>query len=132
MGSQKQVRINSFSGLSLELVGGHQLLSGALPWGEKGKIHKRKLPESSRKIPGDGSTSPEEIPGSSHEKVVYAFPCLLFFRLYLLSFKREKGAQRLTFWVRRPPGGVGVFHVKGWWPKSSCPPSKVCLPWVSK
>ena len=26
----------------------------------------------------------------------------------------------------------GVFHAKGWWPKSSCPPSKVCLPWVSK
>ena len=24
------------------------------------------------------------------------------------------------------------FHAKGWWPKSSCPPSKVCLPWVSK
>ena len=46
--------------------------------------------------------------------------------------RREKRAQRLTFWVRRPPGGVGVFHAKGWWPKSSCPPSKVCLPWVSK
>ena len=44
----------------------------------------------------------------------------------------EKRAQRLTFWVRRPPGGVGVFHAKGWWPKSSCSPSKVCLPWVSK
>ena len=26
----------------------------------------------------------------------------------------------------------GVFHAKGWWPKSSCPPAKVCLPWVSK
>ena len=24
--------------------------------------------------------------------------------------------------------GVGVFHAKGWWPKSSCSPSKVCLP----
>ena len=46
--------------------------------------------------------------------------------------RQEKRAQRLTFGVRRPPGGVGVFHVKGWWPKSSCPPSKVCLPWVSK
>ena len=22
--------------------------------------------------------------------------------------------------------------MKGWWPKTSCPPSKVCLPWVSK
>ena len=27
---------------------------------------------------------------------------------------------------------MGVFHAKGWWPKSSGPPSKVCLPWVSK
>ena len=44
----------------------------------------------------------------------------------------KKRAQRLTFWVRRPPGGVGVFHSKGWWPKTSCLPSKVCLPWVSK
>ena len=44
----------------------------------------------------------------------------------------EKRAQRLTFWVRRRPGGVGVFHSKGWWPKTSYPPSKVCLPWVSK
>ena len=47
-------------------------------------------------------------------------------------FGQEKRAQRLTFWVRRPPGGVGVFHAKGWWLKSSCPPSKVCLPWVLK
>ena len=47
------------------------------------------------------------------------------------SFRQEKRAQRLTFWVRRPPGGVGVFHAKGWGSKSSCPPSKVCLPWVS-
>ena len=45
---------------------------------------------------------------------------------------KEKEAQRLTFWVRRPPGGVGVFHAEGWWPKTSCPPSKVCLPWVWK
>ena len=36
------------------------------------------------------------------------------------------------FWIRIPPGGVGVFHAKGWWPKSSCPPSKVCLPWFSR
>ena len=40
----------------------------------------------------------------------------------------------LTFCVQRLPGGVGVgvFHSKGWWSKSSCPPSKVCFPWVSK
>ena len=27
---------------------------------------------------------------------------------------------------------MGVLHAIGWWPKSSCCPSKVCLPWVSK
>ena len=51
------------------------------------------------------------------------------------SIRQEKRPQRLTVWVRRLPGGVarvGVFHAKGWWPKSSCPASKVCLPWVSK
>ena len=47
-------------------------------------------------------------------------------------FRQENRAQRLTIWVRRPPGGVGVFHAKGWWSKSSCPPLKVCLPWVWK
>ena len=52
-------------------------------------------------------------------------------RKQLKLIRQEKRAQRLSFWVRRPPGGVGVFHVKGWWPKTSCPPSKVCLPWVS-
>ena len=46
--------------------------------------------------------------------------------------RQEKRAQRLTSWVRRPPGGVGVLHAKGWGSKSSCPPSKVRLPWVSK
>ena len=46
--------------------------------------------------------------------------------------RQETRAERFTFWVWKPPGGVGVFHAKGWWPKSSCPPSKVCLPWVSK
>ena len=50
----------------------------------------------------------------------------------LKRFRQAKRAQRLTFWVRRPPGGVGVFHAKRWWPKSSRPHSKVCLPWVSK
>ena len=43
-----------------------------------------------------------------------------------------RGCQRSTFWVWRQPGGVGVFHAKGWWSKSSCPPSKVCLCWVSR
>ena len=34
----------------------------------------------------------------------------------------RKRTQRLAFWVRGPAGGVGVFHAKGWWPKSSRPP----------
>ena len=50
----------------------------------------------------------------------------------MLIIRQEKRAQRLTFWVRTPRGRVGVFHAKGWWPKSSRPPSKVCLPWVSR
>ena len=29
-------------------------------------------------------------------------------------------------------GGDLPRDVKGWWPKTSCPPSKLCLPWVSK
>ena len=49
-----------------------------------------------------------------------------------IEVRREKRAQTLTFWVRRPHGRVGVFQAKGRWPKSSCPPSKICLPWVSK
>ena len=36
-----------------------------------------------------------------------------------------------NFWVRRPPGGVGVKR-SGGGSKSSCPPSKVCFPWVSR
>ena len=47
-------------------------------------------------------------------------------------FSGKKIAQRLTFWVRRPPSGVVVFRAKGWWSKSSCPTSKVSLPWVSR
>ena len=48
----------------------------------------------------------------------------------LYKFRQEKRAQRLTFWARRPVGGAGFFHAKGWGSKSSCPPLKVCLPWV--
>ena len=31
----------------------------------------------------------------------------------LQKLRQEKRAQRLSFWARRPPGGVGVFHAKG-------------------
>ena len=47
-------------------------------------------------------------------------------------FSASKKRTKINFWVRRPPDGVGVFHAKGWWSESSCPPSKVCLPWVWK
>ena len=43
--------------------------------------------------------------------------------------RQEKKSTKINFWVRRPPAGVGVFtagvgvfHVKGWGSKSSCPP----------
>ena len=45
---------------------------------------------------------------------------------------KKRRAQRLTFFVRRLPGGERVFQPKGWGSKSSCLPSKICLPWVSK
>ena len=75
--------------------------------------------------------------------LLYFSPLFCLFFSYFLDFgaflfcrwprlRQEKTAQRLTFWVWRLPGGVGVFHAKGWWPKTSCSPSKVCLPWVSK
>ena len=48
------------------------------------------------------------------------------------SSGKKKRAQRLTFWVRRPPGGVGGLPREGVVAKRSCPPSKVCLQWVSK
>ena len=62
----------------------------------------------------------------------FASHCNLSSKSSSLTLKQKKRAQRLTFWVWRPPGGVRVFRAKGWWPKSSCPPSKVCLPWASK
>ena len=39
--------------------------------------------------------------------------------------------ERLTF-SKFGSGDRLVGSGKGWWPKSSCPSSKVCLPWVSK
>ena len=37
---------------------------------------------------------------------------------------KQKEHKDLTFWVRRPPGQVGVFHAKGWWPKVRALPRK--------
>ena len=44
--------------------------------------------------------------------------------ILLMCIRQEKRAQRLTFSVRRPSGGVGAFQVKGWRSKSSFPHSK--------
>ena len=40
------------------------------------------------------------------------------------DFQARKKNPNLNFWVRIFSGGVGVFHVKGWGPKSSVCPSK--------
>ena len=42
----------------------------------------------------------------------------------ILDIRQDKRAQRLSFWVRRLPGGVGVFHAKGWGSKSCSLPRK--------
>ena len=39
-------------------------------------------------------------------------------------FAGKKRSTNPNFWVRISSGGVGVFHVKGWRPKSSVCPSK--------
>ena len=44
----------------------------------------------------------------------------------------RRKSTKINFGGPETPGGMGVFHAKGWWSKSSCPPSKVCLPWVWK
>ena len=68
------------------------------------------------------------IPGDTRIFTLKSFMMVIFWPPKLMQ---EKRAQRITFWVRGQPGGVGVFHLKGWWSKSSYPPSKVCFPWVS-
>ena len=47
---------------------------------------------------------------------------------HLHSGQRKKST-KINFWG---PETAGVFHAEGWGLKSSAPPSKVCLPWVSK
>ena len=76
--------------------------------------------------------SSEKSSGENRVKSCHVCGCHGFFGCE--KFQARKKTQRLTFCVWRPPGGVGVFRAKGWWPKSSCPPSRVCLPssWVSK
>ena len=46
--------------------------------------------------------------------------------------RQEKRPQILTFGSGDRPVGWGSSTQKGWWPKSSCPPSRVCLPCVQK
>ena len=47
--------------------------------------------------------TPESSPERSAKSLSHNF--------FVVSLKR---AQRLTFWARRLPGGVGAFHAKGW------------------
>ena len=55
----------------------------------------------------------------SHEKCSEIFPG--HFEPFVQAQKKNPN---LNFWVRIFSGGVGVFHVKGWGPKSSVCPSK--------
>ena len=53
--------------------------------------------------------------------------------LHCSSIRQEERAQRLTLWVwRLSRWGGRLPREGGSGSKSSCPPSKVCLPWVSK
>ena len=45
-------------------------------------------------------------------------------RFWCAKIQARKKNPNLNFWVRIFSGGVGVFHVKGWGPKSSVCPSK--------
>ena len=44
----------------------------------------------------------------------------------------KKKSTKINFLGPETARWGGGLHAKGWWPKSSCSPSKVCLPWVSK
>ena len=46
------------------------------------------------------------------------------FLSHSMLVRRERRAQRLTCWVRRPPGGVGFFHAKGCGRKARSLPRK--------
>ena len=46
--------------------------------------------------------------------------------------RQEKRAQRLTFWVWRPPGGVWALPREGVVAEKFVLSTKVCLPWVSE
>ena len=45
-------------------------------------------------------------------------------RSFCFMFRQEAGTQTQTFWPGYLRVGWGVFHVKGWGPKSSLCPSK--------
>ena len=51
----------------------------------------------------------------------------------LQSIRQEKKSTKIKFLGSGDrPVGWGSSTRRGWWPKTSCPPSKLCLPWVSK
>ena len=49
--------------------------------------------------------------------------------LWMVRIQATKKSTKIDFLGPESAGWGGeVFHSKGWWSKSSCPPSKVCLP----
>ena len=54
----------------------------------------------------DAQTQMPLKPGSNHLQVVMSRKCSF-------SNQARKRSTKTNFWVRRPPGGVGVFHARG-------------------
>ena len=48
------------------------------------------------------------------------------------NVQARKKSTKINFLGPETARWGGVFHAKGWGSKTSCPPSKLCLPWVSK
>ena len=45
------------------------------------------------------------------------------------SFQAREKSTQINLLGPENAGWGLLFHAKGWWSKSECPPSKVCLPW---
>ena len=74
-----------------------------------------------------GFQNVQECPGVRAEKCPLTILFKIITRMKLLFSNYFQGRKRnpnLNFLVRMFSGGVGVFHVKGWGPKSSACPSK--------
>ena len=58
--------------------------------------------------------------------------CFLRHTIAPKNIQARKKSTKINFLGPETDRWGGVFHAKGWWPRSSCSPSKVCLPWVWK